>query len=109
MRNPLQAMLEGQFSKVSENIQKALEELEATEVEGSAGGGAVKVVATGSGQVLSVTIAPEVVSPEDIELLQDLICAAMRDVMAKSIALRQQKLSEATPLAALGIDLPNMF
>jgi len=101
-------MFEGQFAKMSESLQKAMEELEATEVEGSAGGGVVKVVVTGTGQVLSVTISPSVVSAEDIELLQDLICAAVRDAMTKSNALRKQKLAEATPLGALGIDMPDI-
>lgn len=101
-------MFEGQFAKMSENLQKAMEELEATEVEGSAGGGAVKVVVTGTGQVLGVTISPSVVNADDIELLQDLICAAVRDAVAKSNTLRKQKLAEATPLGALGIDMPDI-
>lgn len=109
MRNPLQSLFENQFAQVSENITQALEELEATEVEGSAGGGAVKVKMTGSGNVLSVEISPAAVDPDDLELLQDLVCAALRDAVTKATDLKREKLMGATPLGALGIDMPDVF
>jgi DNA-binding YbaB/EbfC family protein len=109
MRNPLQSMFENQFAQVSENLTKALEELEAAEIEGSAGGGAVRVHVTGSGQILDVKISPAAVQPEDIELLEDLVCAAMRDAFAKATQLKKEKLMSATPLGALGLDVPNVF
>jgi len=109
MRNPLQAIFESQMTQVSENITKALSELEATELEGSAGGGAVTVKITGSGEVLSVRITPAAVDPLDLELLQDLICAAVRDGVAKATALKREKLMRATPLGALGVEMPDVF
>lgn len=60
------------------------------EVEGTAGGGAVKIRSTGGGEVLAVTISPAVVDPTDIETLEDLVVAAFRDVHAKIGALHQQ-------------------
>ena len=102
-------MLESQLSNVSANITKALEELDTMELEGSAGGGAVKVKITGAMQVLSVEIAPAAVEGEDIELLQDLVCAAMRDAIAKATETKREKLMGATPLGALGADMPDVF
>ncbi len=109
LKNPLQAMLEGQFASMQENINKVLEELENTVIEGSAGGGAVQVKITGSGNVLDVAITPAAVSDQDIELLQDLVCAAVRDAIAKATALKKEKLLGATPFGALGMDLPDVF
>ena len=102
-------MLENQFAQVTQNLSVAMEELESVQLTGAAGGGAVKVTVTGSGQVLKVEIAPAAVEPKDIELLQDLVCAAMRDAMAKATAMRREKLMQASPLAALGANLPDMF
>jgi nucleoid-associated protein EbfC len=109
MRNPLQSLMEGQFAQMSQKIGVALQELAATEVEGSAGGGAVKVRLTGGADVLGVEISEAAVQPGDLELLQDLVCAAMRDAMGKVLQLRKDKLAQATPLGALGIDLPDML
>ncbi|MGH9084325.1 MAG: YbaB/EbfC family nucleoid-associated protein [Acidimicrobiales bacterium] len=53
------------------------------EVEGVAGGGVVRIRATGTGQVLGVTIAPEVVDPDDVSMLEDLVLAALHDVNAR--------------------------
>ena len=109
MRNPLQSVLEGQVGQMQRNITRALEELEVAEIEGSAGGSAVKVRMTGAGQVLSVEISPAAVEPEDLELLQDLVCAAMRDAIAKATALKREKLMSATPFGALGMEMPDVF
>ena len=84
-------------------LQKVQQELETATVEGSAGGGVVKVVVTGRQTLQSVEIAPEAV--EDLELLQDLILAAVNDALAKSQELASQKLSVITG----GIDLPGMM
>jgi DNA-binding YbaB/EbfC family protein len=66
-------------------------------VEGSAGGGVVSVTMTGSGEVTAVTLAPEVVDPDDIEMLQDLIVAALHDAGLKVTDLQRQA------LGALGV------
>lgn len=110
MRNPLHSLLGNQLANIQENLTKALDELEDVVVEGSSGGGAVKVRMTGSGKVLDVEITPAAVSEEDIELLQDLVCAAMRDALAKVSERKKQTLMDATPLGALGIDdVPDLF
>ncbi len=72
------------------------------EVEGSAGGGVVKIRATGAGEVLAVTLSPDVVDPTDIETLQDLIVAAMRDVNAEIAALQSNAMGDFDPGAMLG-------
>jgi DNA-binding YbaB/EbfC family protein len=61
-------------------------------VVGSAGGGVVTVEMTGTGEVRSVTLAPEVVDPDDVEMLQDLIVAALHDAGAKVAALQREAL-----------------
>jgi DNA-binding YbaB/EbfC family protein len=61
-------------------------------VEGSAGGGVVTVEMTGNGEVTSVTLAPEVVDPDDIEMLQDLIVAALRDAGLQVTELQRRAL-----------------
>jgi hypothetical protein len=61
-------------------------------VKGSAGGGVVSVTMTGSGEVTAVTLAPEVVDPDDIEMLQDLIVAALHDAGLKVTELQRKAL-----------------
>jgi nucleoid-associated protein EbfC len=70
-------------------------------VTGSAGGGVVRVEMSGAGEVRSVTLAPEVVDPEDVEMLQDLIVAALHDASAKVTALQRDALGA---LGGLDID-----
>ena len=91
-----------QAQQMQARLQKMQEELAQLTVEGSAGGGAVKVVMTGRQEVKSVEIAPEAV--EDLELLQDLIVAAVNDALAKAQELASQKLSSAMG----GLKLPGM-
>ena len=83
-------------------LQKVQEELETLTVEGSAGGGVVKVVMTGKQTVESVEIEPEAV--EDLEMLQDLITAAVNDALSKSQALASEKLSALTG----GMNIPGL-
>ncbi len=109
MRNPIQAMIEKQVASFQQDLIEAMEELQGAEITGSAGGGVVKVRMTGDGKVLDTEIAPEVVNAEDIELLQDLVCAAFRDALGKAAELKREKIMSATPLGALGVDLPDIF
>ena len=83
-------------------IQKLQEELENLTVEGSAGGGVVKIVMTGKQQVESVTIDPEVL--DDVELLQDLIAAAVNDASAKTQETMAQKMGAITG----GLNIPGL-
>jgi len=74
-----------QLMKMAQNMAKDMEDkLNNTEVEGNSGGGMVKVVMNGHKHILSLDIAKEVVDPDDIEMLQDLIIAAVNDAQAKA-------------------------
>lgn len=88
--------------KMQEDMAKAQAELAATEVEGSAGGGAVRITCTGAQEFKSVRIKREAVDPEDVETLEDLILAALKDATEKSQALVQQKTGKITQ----GLNLP---
>jgi DNA-binding YbaB/EbfC family protein len=71
------------------------------EVEGVAGGGVVRIRATGTGQVLGVTIAPEVVDPDDVPMLEDLVLAALHDVNARLAEIQRAALGPLAGLADL--------
>ena len=109
MRNPIQAMIQNQLASFQEGLAEAMEQLSAAEMEGSAGGGAVKVKITGMGEVTAVRIDPQVVDPEDVELLQDLVCAAVREALRKASELKRERIMSSTPLGSLGVDLPDIF
>ena len=83
-----------QAQKQLAQLQKIQEELESLTVEGSAGGGAVKVVMTGKQIVESVTIEPE--AAEEVDLLQDMVLAAVNDASNKAQELAAQKMSVVT-------------
>ena len=73
-----------QLMKMAQDMSRKMEEqMDAIEVEGNAGGGMVKVTMNGHKNVLSTEIAPDVVDPDDIEMLQDLVTAAVNDAITK--------------------------
>jgi len=74
------------LSEVQQNLQQAQESAAAQVLEGSSGGGAVRVHATGDLEFQQVTIDPAVVDPDDIEMLEDLVLAAVRDVVEQAHA-----------------------
>ncbi len=86
------------------NMAKAQAELAEATVEGTAGGGAVVVVLTGTQDVRSVRIQKDAVDPEDVETLQDLVVAAFTDALKKSRELAAQRLGGVTG----GLKLPGM-
>jgi DNA-binding YbaB/EbfC family protein len=79
-------------------------ELEAATVEGSAGGGVVRATVTGKQEVVSVAIDPSAVDPADVDMLQDLIVAAVNDALRASKELAQQKMAAVTG----GLRLPGL-
>lgn len=83
-----------QMQQLQAKMAKAQEELGVATVEGSAGGGAVKIVMTGHQKVESVTIEPE--AAEDVEILQDLMISAINDAQDKVAVLVQQKMGPLT-------------
>ena len=105
MKDMQRMMKEAQ--KMAAEVQRAQEELAGVEVEGSAGGGAVKVVATGDLRITSVTLDPELltdVDADDIEMIGDTVTAAVNDALTKARDLQEQTLG---PIAG-GMGLPGM-
>ena len=84
-----------QLGQVQDSLQQAQAEAAAQVVEGSAGGGAVKVRVTGGLEFLSVTIDPSVVDPGEVDLLQDLVLAAVRDGLERASSLARSALGGA--------------
>ena len=97
----MQSMMQ-QAQRMQQNIMKAQAELEEREVEASAGGGMVKVVATGKKTVKEIVIAPEVVDPDDIEMLQDLVLAAVNEALQQADEMVQTEMSKVTGGMNLG-------
>jgi len=93
---PNMQQLMKQAQKMQEQLVAAQEELAAAEVAGSAGGGLVTATVSGSGELKSLTIDPSVVDPDDVETLQDLIVAAVRDA---NRAVQQLTADKMGPLA----------
>lgn len=85
-----------QLQKLQDDMKKAQEELAKVVIEGSAGGGKVIVKCNGNQEIIEVKISKEVVDPEDVELLEDLILAAVRDALEKSKNLAEEKMSDFT-------------
>jgi DNA-binding YbaB/EbfC family protein len=98
MKDPLKMMR--QVQQMQEKMNKVQVELETDTVEGTAGGGAVRVVATGTQKVVSVTIDPAAAS--DTEMLQDLVTAAVNEAMEQSKQLAASKMQAV----ASGLGLP---
>ncbi|MCH8225939.1 MAG: YbaB/EbfC family nucleoid-associated protein [Chloroflexi bacterium] len=91
-----------QAQQIQAQLEKVQEELESLTVEGSSGGGAVKVVMSGKQLVESVTIDPDAM--EDVELLQELIVAAVNDASAKTQETMAQKMGSITG----GLNIPGL-
>jgi DNA-binding YbaB/EbfC family protein len=89
-----------QAQKMQKDMEKDMEKMQAElavkEVEASAGGGAVCVIATGKKQFKKITIKPEVVDPDDIEMLQDLILAAVNEALRKADELSTSEMNKIT-------------
>ncbi len=88
--------LMGQMRKLQEEMEKTQEALADEEVIATSGGGVVTVVATGAQEIRSITIKPEAVSAEDVELLQDMVLAAVNDALQKSKALSEERMGSLT-------------
>jgi DNA-binding YbaB/EbfC family protein len=81
------------LQKMQEDTLRIQEELDAERLETSSGGGMVKVVTTGMGEVLEIKIAPEAVDPNDVEMLEDLVVTAVRDALKKAQDNHSTKMS----------------
>jgi DNA-binding YbaB/EbfC family protein len=102
----------GQLLKQAQKMQQALaaaqEELANAEVTGSAGGGLVTATMTGSGDLVDVTIAPAAVDPDDVETLQDLVVAALRDAQRAVNELAASTMGPVTGGLGGGLGLPGL-
>ncbi len=94
-----------QVQKVQKQMEELQEELNQREVEASVGGGAIEVKANGKKEILSVTIKPEVVDPDDIEMLQDLILAATNEALRKADEMVTREMGKVTG----GMSMPGLF
>ena len=94
-----------QAQAMQEKMAKVQEEVAKKRVEASAGGGMVTVVANGKQEILSVKIDPEVVDPKDVEMLQDLIVAAVNEAQKKAQELMAEELKGLTG----GLRIPGLF
>jgi DNA-binding YbaB/EbfC family protein len=94
-----------QAQKMQENMQKMQEELETKEVEASVGGGAVTVKVNGKKEVIDITIKPEVVDPEDIEMLQDLVLSAVNEALRSVDDMQSSQMNKVTG----GMNIPGLF
>lgn len=94
-----------QIQAMQNRMQKAQEDIEAKEVETSAGGGAVSVKVNGKKELVAVNLKPEVVDPDDIEMLQDLIMVAVNEAMRQIDEISEAEMSKVTG----GISIPGLF
>ena len=91
-----------QIMKIQEQMLQTQEELGEKTVTATAGGGVIEVVMTGHQRVESITIDPEAVDPEDVEMLQDLIIAAVNEALERSQALAAEQMGALTGGLGLG-------
>ena len=94
----------GKLAKLQEDMAKAQEALADETIEVTAGGGAVKIVVTGNQRIKSITLSKDVVDPNDVEMLQDLMVAAVNEAIERSQTHAAEKLQGLTG----GLGLPGL-
>ena len=94
-----------QAQKLQQQMTKMQEELEAREFEASAGGGMVTVKVSGKKEVLSIEIKPEAVDPDDVEMLQDLVLAAVNEALRQAADTTEREMGKVTG----GLNMPGLF
>ena len=94
-----------QAQKLQDDMEAVSEELEAKEYEAAAGGGAVKVAVTGKMELTKVEISPEVVDPEDVEMLADLVMAAANEALRSAAKEKEERMESISG----GLNIPGMF
>lgn len=94
-----------QAQQLQNKMEKLQEEMATKTIEASAGGGMVKAVANGRQQIVSVSIEKEVVDPEDVEMLQDLIVAAINDALSQAQQMVNEEMSKLTG----GMNIPGLM
>ena len=94
-----------QVQKMAEETQRIESELKESKVEATSGGGMVTAVVTGWGEFLEIKIDPQVVDPDDVEMLQDLVVSAVREALEKAAETKASRLQELTG----GMNIPGLF
>lgn len=94
-----------QAQKMQDEITKLQDDIEAREFSATSGGGAVEVVMTGKKTIKSLTIKPDVVNADDVEMLQDLVISAVNEGIAKIEEVTEEEMSKITG----GVSLPGLF
>ena len=93
------------IQEMQENMENVQKEVEATEFTSSVGGGTVEVTVTGAHEVTAVTLKPEVIDPEDVEMLQDLIISAFNESIRKANEAMEKGMEQAKG----GLSIPGLF
>lgn len=93
-----------QAQKLQDEMQRMQEEAKTKTVEASSGGGMVTVVANGGGEIVSIKIEKDVVNPDDVEMLQDLIIAASNEALRRA----QQMVNEEMSKLTMGMQIPGL-
>lgn len=94
-----------QAQRLQAKISQLQEELAQRKVEASAGGGMVKAVANGKSEIVSISIEKEVVNPDDVEMLQDLVLAAVNEAIVRAKEMNEEEMSKITG----GLRMPGLF
>jgi len=99
-----------QAQKMADDAKRIEDELAAERIETSSGGGMVKAVVTGKGDLLDIIIDPQVVDPEDVEMLQDLVVTAVREALEQAQKMRTERLQALTGGLGLpgGMNIPGL-
>ncbi len=94
-----------QAQQMQQKMARMQEELQSREVEASAGGGMVTATVNGAQRLVALKMEPSVVDPEDVEMLQDLVLAAVNEAIKKSQAMAEEEMSKITG----GMNIPGLF
>jgi DNA-binding YbaB/EbfC family protein len=94
-----------QAQKLQKQMEDMKEEIEKRTVEASSGGGAVTAIVTGKKEIVDIKIKKEVVDPDDVEMLQDLIIAALNEALTKANDMMEQEMAKVTG----GLNVPGLF
>lgn len=93
-----------QAQRMQQQMEQAKQRLEEMTVTATSGGGMVSVVATGGRKIVSITIDPQAVDPDDVEMLQDLVCAGVNQALEQAEAMAEQEMGKITG----GMGIPGM-
>ena len=104
----MQAMIR-QAQKMQEDMAAKQEELDAREYDVKAGGGVVSVKINGKKEILSIDIQPEIVDPDDVETLSDILVAAVNEAIKRVEATNNEEMSKITGPMGMGMGMPGLF